>query len=157
MLKRTVPAVSFTTSHRALAIRSSRPLFGNEMNSTARFKAAWDELPMTGYGFSNKQRFEWARRQLYELGLRDQARSTKSRQVMLYVIGFMLVYLSMETSFWACYLVYYQTLPDRFKVPEVARQNARNMGVDVYCADGKFVRPYFHLNAPMFTMTVEDL
>ena len=158
MIRRTTPAVSFTTSHRALMLRSSRTLLGNEMNSTARVKAAWDEMPFNTWGFSNKQRFEWHWRCMFELGLRDTCRNTKSRQIFLAMIAIAMGYYVLNLiwpAYW--YRIVFLKWPDKFANPDAGRQDARNKGYDVWCADGKFVRPFFHLNAPMFTMRIEDL
>ncbi len=157
-MRRSVPAISFTTSHRALMLRNSRPLMGKEMNSQERCKAAWDELPFSNWGFSNKQRMEWLQRMCFELGLRDMPRSNKVRQIFLaiWIIGA----LKLGYHFvWGAYLYryIYWKFPDYMIDPEVARTDARNKGYDVWCSDGQFVRPFFHLNAPMFTMRVEDL
>lgn len=157
MLRRTVPAVSFTTSHRALMMKPSRSLLSGDMHSSDRYKAAWDEIPMHMLGMSRKQSFEWAWRCMHQLGLRDQYRFTKARSVMMWAGGFCFLYLG-YLSFWFAgpYHVYYSDWPEHWK-RENSRDYAVAHGSDVWAGDGKFIRPYFHLNPPMFTMTEDDI
>ncbi len=157
-MRRSVPVVSFTTSHRALMYKMSQPLLGKEMNSQDRNKAAWDELPFSHWGFSNKQRFEWTYRMINELGLRDAPRSNKVRYLVLLfsVVSAIRVGYTMVWEGYFYRWVYWK-YPAHIGDMEVGRTEARNKGYDVWCADGQYVRPFFHLNAPMFTMKVEDL
>ncbi|KEG12622.1 cytochrome c oxidase VIII (COX VIII) [Trypanosoma grayi] len=157
MLRRTCPAVSFTTSHRALMLRTSRPLLGGDMHSLERFKAAWDETPIHLLGASRKEAFEWHWKCMYQLGLRDTTRMTKLRVVMNWGALFSFLYLTYISVFYASfYHVYFEDWPEEFK-RENARAYAQSKGGDVWAADGKFIRPYFHINPPMFTMTSDDL
>ncbi len=157
-MRRSVPVVSFTTSHRALMYKMSRPLLGKEMNSADRNKAAWDELPFSSWGFSNKQRVEWQQRYVYELGLRELPKVTKVR----YLVVLLWILCAMRAGYtliWQAYFyrVIFWKFPDHIQNAELARTEMRNKGYDVWCADGQYVRPFFHMNAPMFTMKVEDL
>lgn len=157
MLRRTIPAVSFTVSHSALMMKPSRPLLGEDMHSSDRFKASWDEIPMTLLGASFKERYEWHWRCMYQLGLRDVYRFTKLRTVMNWVALLVFLYIGYVSFFFASvYHVYYMDWPEQFK-RENAREYALAHGGDVYAGDGKFIRPYFHINPPMFTMTVEEM
>jgi hypothetical protein len=150
--------VSFTTSHRALMLRSSRPLLGKEMNSSERCKASWDELPFTNYGFSHKQRMEWNQRMIYELGIRDVVRTSKIRYFgVAFMVMCMLVVCKVGVYEMYIYRFVFWKFPDHIGDIDLCRTNARNKGYDVWCSDGQFVRPFFHLNAPMFTMKIEDL
>lgn len=157
MLRRTAPAVSFTTSHRALMMKPSRALLSGDMHSVDRYKAAWDEIPMHMLGASRKEYFEWIWRCMYQLGLRDQYRFTKLRSVINWAGFFTGLYVFYNSMFFSSgYHIVYGDWPEYFK-RENARDYAAAHGVDVWAADGKFIRPYFHLNAPMFTMTEDDI
>lgn len=157
MLRRTNAAVSFATSQRALALTRSRPLLGGDMHSVDRFKAAWDDMPLHMIGYSLKQRYEWHWRMMYQLGLRDATRITKLRVVMNWATLFAFLYFGYISFFYTTiYHVYYQDWPEHFK-REHAREYALSHGADVWAGDGKFIRPYFHINPPMLTMTEEDL
>jgi hypothetical protein len=160
MLRRTAPAVSFTTSHRALMYRANRPLLGKDMNSVERFKAAWDETPFTMLGMSRKEQNEWHWKAMYQLGLRDVNRWTKLRSISNWIFLFLFAYVGSQTFF--AMFIYMPIvggpsgMPDSWK-REHSRESARARGSDVWAADGKFVRPYFHINPPMFTMTTDEL
>lgn len=157
MLRRTCPAVSFTASHRALMLNRSRPLLSADMHSIDRFKAAWDDIPLHLLGASHKERFEWHWRMMYQLGLRDTYRSTKMRTVLNWATLFSFVYLLYGSVYYTTfYHVYYQDWPEEFK-RENAREYALAHGGDVWAGDGKFIRPYFHINPPMLTITEEDI
>eukprot|EP00758_Cryptobia_borreli_P006912 Tbor_TRINITY_DN5222_c0_g1::TRINITY_DN5222_c0_g1_i1::g.16359::m.16359 len=157
MLKRTIPSVSFTASHRALMLRTNKPLLGHEMNSTERYKAAWDDIPFSMIGWSNKDTFAWYWRCLYDLGLRDNMRWTKIRHIGLYAnLGICLFFLY-KCYFVACiYYPVFGEFPEHMK-KENSRAHAQSKGFDVWCADGKFLKPYFHISPPMLTMTAEEL
>lgn len=128
-----------------------------EMHSSDRFKAAWDDLPMHMMGFSHKECYEWYWRLMYQLGLRDCYRFTKIRCVLNWMCFFTYAYLFYLSAFFGTfYHVAFQDWPDYFK-RENAREYALAHGADVWAGDGKFIRPYFHINPPMFTMTEEDL
>ncbi|AAZ11052.1 cytochrome oxidase subunit VIII [Trypanosoma equiperdum] len=157
MIRRTAPAVSFTTSHRALMLRTNRPLLSADMHSLERFKVAWDEMPVHLIGASRKQSFEWYWKCMYQLGIRSTYRMTKSRVVMNWCAVFVFMYLTyISVCFSSFYHIYYQDWPEEFK-RENARAYAQSKGSDVWAADGKFIKPYFHINPPMLTMTTEDL
>ncbi len=156
MLRRTVPAVSFTTSHRALMYRANRPLLGKDLNSIERFKIAWDEMPLTMMGMSRKEQNAWHWKAMYQLGLRDVNRLTKGRVIFNWIYFVLFAYLGINT--FCMSFIYMPALgwPEHFK-RENAREYARAHGGDVWAADGKFVRPYFHINPPMLTMTTDEL
>lgn len=157
MLRRTIPAVSFTASHSALMMRTTRPVLGEDMHSVDRYKAAWDEIPMHMLGASTKQNYEWKWRDMYQLGLRNPYRFTKLRTVMNWVFIFVMGYSAYKTvGFSSFYHVYYQDWPEHFK-RENSREFALAHGGDVWAGDGKFIRPYFHINPPMFTMTADEV
>lgn len=157
MIRRTTPAVSFTPSHRALMMRASRPLLSAEMTSHERLSAAWNEIPFTLMGMSKAQVFEWHWRIRYDLGLRDMKSFSKSRLYTFYIAiasCALLAYRILTIPLWV--FPYNQAFPSymlRDNSPEVAR----SYGQDVWCADGKFVTPYFHINPPMLTMTMDEL
>ncbi|EPY37123.1 cytochrome c oxidase VIII (COX VIII) [Strigomonas culicis] len=157
MLRRTTPVVSFTTSHRALALRPSRTLLGGDMHSKDRYKAAWDDIPMHMLGWSRKRTFEWYWRATYQLGLRDTNRMTKLRSVINWAAAFSFLYVTYVSFFYSSiYHIYFEDWPEHFK-RENARDYAVEHGGDVWAGDGKFIRPYFHINPPMLTMTEEDI
>ena len=155
-MQRTVPAVSFTTSHRAHAMKSSRMLFGKEMKSPERFKAAWDEMPFSQIGMSMAERHAWLWKQRFELGLRDTHRNSKSKIIGMYVMTSLLT-MGVFASSWPiyCYGVY-RDWPYSMR-RENSREYARRWGADVYYADGKFTKPVFHISPPMLTMTCDEL
>jgi len=160
-MKRTVPAVSFTTSHRALMIRLSKTMLSEDshhhLHHRERFRAAWDDIPTFTLGYSNKQQWEHVWKMRYFFGLRASRYFSKGKSCLVPLLSLTSLYLFFRVPFYTfCYLPYYQTWPD-FAKRENARAYAQSFGYDVWCPDGKFVRPYFHINAPMFTMTLEDL
>jgi hypothetical protein len=155
-MQRTVPAVSFTTSHRALAMKSSRMLFGKDMTSTERFRAAWNEMPWSQIMMSIPERHAWVWKQTYELGLRDTNRNSKSKIIGLY-IGQVCVFVSMylvTQPVWR--YVIDREWPLHMQLGH-ERENARRWGADVYFADGKFQKPVFHINPPALTMTADEV
>lgn len=157
MLRRTTPAVSFTASHRALMLRSNKPLLGHEMNSTERYKAAWDEIPLHTINWSRAEVFQWYWRCTYDLGLRDPAKFTKIRAMQTYGFGVFFILASIELMYPNFYYMpMYQTMPDYIK-REGSEARGKAWGVDVIAPDGKFIKPYFHISPPMFTMKLEDL
>ena len=157
MLRRTAPAVSFTTSHMALMYKASRPLLGGDMTSSDLVKAAWDEMPIGNYHTSRKEVWAWLWKAKYELGIRNYYTHTKGRIIMNYVLYFFIGYCAYE--YW--YVLPFMLLTD--KPPWYATRDhgaaysKRKYGVDVWCADGKFVGPWIHINPPMLTMTVAEL
>ena len=157
MLRRTAPAVSFTTSHRALMYRSNRPLLGGDMGSIERFKAAWDETPLTLMGASRKEATEWHFKAMYQLGIRDVSRFSKVRSVTNWIFAVILAYVGYNTI--GITFFYYPAMGQwpEYGKRENAREYARAHGGDVWAADGKYIRPYFHINPPMFTMTTDEL
>lgn len=158
MLRRTVPAVSFTTSHRALMIRASRPLLAADMTSTDRFRAAWDETPWTRIQMSKQELWDWDFKARYQLGLRDNVRLTKFGYVWFVLYFTLFVWLGVVELIWpSFYHAWYDVWPAWLVSEEYNRKRAQAWGRDIWCADGKFSTPYFHLVAPMFTMKVEDL
>jgi hypothetical protein len=158
MLRSTVPRVSFTTSHMALMLRTTAPLLGGHgMHSIDRYKAAWDELPLTTFSMSRSEAFAWDWKCRYELGLRDTYRNSKMTYAMLYCLWLLVPVLlyGYAWPFWGYHCWYGEVLPqyNRENGPAYSKQ----FGVEVWCADGKFVTPMYHINPPMFTMTVEEL
>lgn len=157
MIRRTAPAVSFTPSHRALMIRSSRPLLSGEMTSCERLRASWNEIPFTLWGLSKSENFAYHWRIRYDLGLRDMKTFSKLRLYWFYA-----AMIVCTAAFWRICLLalwtfpYYQAFPE-YTTKEGAAEVAKSWGKDVWCADGKFVTPYFHINPPMLTMTMDEL
>ncbi|EPY43700.1 cytochrome c oxidase VIII (COX VIII) [Angomonas deanei] len=148
MLRRTTPVVSFTASHRALAMKPSRTLLSADMHSVDRYKAAWDEIPLHMLGWSRKQTYEWYWKAYYQLGLRDPSRMTKLRSLINWGAAFSFLYITYVSFFYATfYHIYMQDWPEHFK-RENAREYALAHGGDVWAGDGKFIRPYFHINPP---------
>ncbi|KAG8345210.1 cytochrome c oxidase VIII [Trypanosoma vivax] len=157
MIRATAPAVSFTTSHRALMLRTNRPLLSADMTSVERYKAAWDEMPFHLIGSSRRQSFEWHWRCIYQLGIRSTNHMTKLRVVGNWAALFSFSYLTYISVYYSSfYHIYYQDWPEEFK-RENARAYAQSKGSDVWASDGKFMKPYFHINPPLLTMTADDL
>jgi hypothetical protein len=157
MLRRTAPAVSFTTSHMALAYKSSRPLLGGDLTSGDLIKAAWDEMPFTNFHTSRKETWAWVWKAKYELGIRDYYRHTKARIITNYVLMFLILACFMEYQY-ALPIVIWTGKPPWYAQKENAvAYSKRKYGADVWCADGKFVVPWMHINPPMLTMTVAEL
>jgi hypothetical protein len=157
MLRKTTPAVSFTTSHMALMLRTSRPVFGKDMHSSHRYKAAWDEMPLGGLFMSRKDIWAWDWKCRFELGLGDAFRTTKVKMVMFYClwpIGTACAYGYIWPSFY--HAIFQEVIPHMNRDNGV-EYSKEAYGRDVWCADGKFVQPWVHINPPMFTMTTEEL
>ena len=157
MIRRTPPAVSFTPSHRALMMRSSKPLLGgHDMSGLERFKESWDEMPMHKFGWSRKEVWTWHWRCMYDLGLRDNNWNTKSRIYGFWIFFPMACYLVLFTvGIQLAYL--YNGVPEYMNKDNGPRNVKAWFGKEVWCADGKFSTPYFHIAPPMFTMKQEDL
>ena len=158
MLRSTVPRVSFTTSHMALMYKASKPILGGHgMHSVDRYKAAWDEIPFTTLTMSRAEAFAWDWKCRYELGLRDTYRTTKLTTIVLYTMALLcpIMIYGFVPPFWY-YLAFKGEIPKQYS-REYGPEYSKQFGVEVYCADGKFVVPFFHINPPMFTMTVEEL
>ena len=157
MLKSTKPAVSFTTSHMALMMRSSRPVFGKDMHSRARYQAAWDEMPLGGLFMSRKDIWAWDWKCRYELGLGDGWRTTKIKNVMYYSLPFICTMCFYGYPWAGLYHALFQEMLPHMNRDNGVKYSKENYGRDVWCADGKFVQPWVHINPPMFTMTTEEL
>ena len=157
MMRRTIPAVSFTTSHRALMMKVSRPLLGGDLTSVERHKACWDEMPLTVMGFSRKEMCDYYWRCMFEYGIRDAHSMTKSQIIMNWIFLVVFTYWLYKTMYFPCiYYPIFQQWPEYMGM-EQARAEAQSWGQDVWCPDGKFVKPYFHISPPMLTMTIEEL
>ena len=157
MLRRTIPSVSFTASHRALAMRTNRPLLGSEMNSVERFKAAWDDLPMTSINMSCAEQFSWFMKWRLQLGIRDIYKTTKAKWALKWFTTVLTVGIIWPASYLNAFLRFPLFGPSEDMSKEKSLQLARAYGYDVWAGDGKFLRPYFHINPPLLTMTTEDL
>ena len=158
MLRSTVPRVSFTTSHMALMFRGSKPLLGGHgMHSEDRLKAAWDELPWTTFYMDRADAFAWDWKCRYELGLRDTYRTTKTNIILLKCMWIMIIIqlYGWIWPFWGWYAFMGEPYPQYNR--ENGEAYSKQYGVEVWCADGKFVTPFFHINPPMLTMTVDEL
>ena len=158
MLRSTVPRVSFTTSHMALMLKTSKPILGGHgMHSDDRHKAAWDEMPVTTVHMDRKDQFAYDWKCRYELGLRDLTSITKLQTVMVWVTWVLIFWMSygLMWPFWG-YMAIWGGVPPQYS-REHGVEYSKQFGVEVWCADGKFVTPFFHINPPMFTMTVEEL
>jgi hypothetical protein len=142
----------------ALMLKTSRPILGGHgMHSEDRFKAAWDEMPLTTLNMSRKEAFAWDWKCRYELGLRDTLASTKINTIILWVMWALcpIMLYGFAWPFYGHHVWYGETLPQYSR--EHGVEYSKQFGVEVYCADGKFVTPFFHINPPLFTMTVEEL
>eukprot|EP00759_Apiculatamorpha_spiralis_P021009 PhF_6_TR2613/c1_g1_i1/m.4411 len=157
-MRRTIPAVSFHSSSINLMIKNSRPLLAADMNSIQRARASWNELPFWFVGKPKMDQFDWHNRTIWELGLRRIQQLTKTRWIA-------------KNLGWSCALLAFLdwghivlTLPasggvwiNRHSREHGVEWAKKNFGAEVWCADGKFVRPHYHMTPPMFTMTVEEL
>ena len=155
-MQRTTQRVSFTTSHRALALKTTKMVFGNDMTSTERFRAAWDEMPVAQVQMSYAERHAWVWKMRYELGLRDTHRDSKVKTVFSYVLA-VLMCLNFFGWWWPVIeMIIWRQWPYEMR-RENSREYARHFGSDVYFADGKFVKPVFHINPPALTMTADEI
>lgn len=157
MLRATTSRVSFTTSHTALMVRSSKPLLGSDVHSHMRAKGAWDEMPFCSWFMSRSEWWAWDWKCRYELGIRDLYKTQKWTYMLLYCMPVFMAINFYGLVFPPLYHVVYGEI-----VPWMNRDNGveyskRVYGFDVWCADGKFVQPFWHINPPMFTMKQEDL
>ena len=158
-MQRTVPAVSFTVSHRALAMRSSKTLLGGGMNSFEKMKASWAEMPLH-WAVLDFQGFRtWMIRMQYELGLRDFERSFKLNAIMMTALATWTVLAASE--YWSVLLhaFIYREWPEHCGRGSIQglREHGKKYGKEVWYADGKFTQPLFHINPPYFTMTADEL
>jgi hypothetical protein len=156
MLKRTAPAVSFTTSHQALALKSSRMLLGHDMTSVERHKAAWDEMPWTTFFWSRKDQWNWDWRCRYELGIRCNYFTSKAKSYMAWSMVPMAL-LCLWDMQWPIFVLIATDKPPAFMQRDHGEEYAKKFGKEVWGADGKFIKPYYHINPPMLTMTADEL
>lgn len=157
MLRRTTPAVSFSVSHSALMYRASRPLLGGGMNSSQLVKAAWDEMPFTHIHTCRKDYWSWIWKAKYELGIRDHYRHTKIRIVTNYIMAGICLYGMTTYVYWAIYVAAVGKRPWYAERENATAYSKKRYGVDVWCADGKFLVPWTHINPPMLTITLAEL
>ena len=155
-MHRTVPAVSFTTSHRALAMKSSRMLYGKDMTSTERIRAAWDEMPFWQMHMSIADRHAWIWKERYELGLRDTNRNSKLKICMYYTLHVILWVNLFNWNYPLLHYIFKREWPS-WMLRENSRAEAQRWGTDVYFADGKFTKPYFHINPPALTIKADEV
>ncbi len=157
MLKRTCPAVSFSASHRALYLKSNRPLLGGNLVSTERYRIAWDEMPFTIFHWAQKDKSTWDWRCRYEFGLRDDYRLTKIRTFAMYCVP-----VWAAGNFYAFYYPFFYLIVTD-KAPEYCSREGgpahawKYYGKKVWAADGKFLKPFYHINPPMMTITTEEV
>ena len=157
MMRRTTPQNSFSVSHKALAFRANQPLLGHGMNSDDRAVAAWDDL-----------RWQWMigpRTEIYksfsiafmEYGLRLLQTHTRARIILMQMWSVLLP-VAIFFAFWpALHLVLFGELPPAYMGQTGIANTRKYYGLEVWCADGKFIVPWTHIKPPHFTMRVEDL
>lgn len=158
MLKRTNPAVSFSASHRALYLRSSRPILGGDLHSYDRFKIAWNEMPTTVFHWARKDIWNYDWRVRYEFGLRDDYMLTKCRSYFMYCVPIWAagMFYAYYTPFF--YLILYDKPPEYCNRENGPAHAKKYYGKEVFCADGKFrTSGLYHINPPMFTISAEEV
>ena len=156
MLRRT--AVSFTVSHRALMMKTSKPLLSSDMTSTERLAAAWDETPWSRIQMSRQESWDWDFKARYQLGIRDNLRLTKVGAAFRIVFAICCFAWGIPEIIWpSLYHFWFDVWPEWLISEEYNRKRAQSWGKDIWCADGQFSTPFFHMVAPMLTCKVEDL
>ena len=159
MYRLTRPAISFSASSILLKERLITPLLSSEMHSDDRLCAIWDDLPWTFVGQKPYKFIEWTNFTTYELGVRRHSYgSTKAHWIMMNLAWALLIFTFFEGGWLPAYYAFSGGVPlERHSVDYGTEFSQKWHGVDVYCADGKYVRPFFHIFPPMYTMTVDDL
>jgi hypothetical protein len=141
-------------------LKNTRPLLGADMTSVERYKAIWDEIPLTTINMSRKESYAYYMRALHSLGVRDALKLSKSRWALRYVfLGSMLFLwpVSAGNYYYRAAIFGKETLPKEWTDIKAGQEAGKRLGNPVWAADGKFYRPYFHMAPPMFTMKQEDL
>lgn len=157
MLKRTSPAVSFSASHRALYLKTSRPLLGHDLHSSERYKIAWDEMPFTTFHWARKDIWNWDWRCRYEFGLRDDYRLTKCRTFLMYTVPVWALAMFYAYYYPFLYLIAFDKAPDYCSREGGPAHAWKWYGKRVWAHDGKFIKPFYHINPPMLTISAEEV
>ncbi|KNH03637.1 cytochrome c oxidase VIII [Perkinsela sp. CCAP 1560/4] len=159
MLRTTRPAVSFSTSSVLLKQRIARPLFSVDMRSNDRLAAMWDDMPWTLAGQPRHRIFEWNNYITYELGMRRYMYGfSKLRWIMMNVGYCAFIFVLLDSGWMLTYhALTVNGVPEQHSVKYGTEFTKKWHGIDVYCADGKFIRPFFHMFPPKYTMTIEEL
>ena len=159
MYRLTRPSISFAASSILLKERLNHPVLSADMLTTDRLYAIWDDLPWTLTGKSNHEKIEWIRFATYELGVRRYAYgTTKGFWLFMNLFWAVAIFCILDSGWLHLYYAYSggQHLA-HLSLDYGTEFTQKWHGIDVYCADGKFVRPFFHLFPPMYTMTLEDI
>eukprot|EP00760_Papus_ankaliazontas_P032233 PhM_4_TR5705/c0_g10_i1/m.94714 len=156
-MRRTLPAVSFAPTHVNLMMRSSKPLLANEMDSYQRLAACWNDLPFSFTGNAKYEFCQWDDKCRYELGIRRIQHMTKAHWLGMNLLWFVGFLSFLEVGYLMPYMLFMNKGPDNLSRDNGPAYSKRVYGVDVWCADGKFIRPFFHMVPPMFTMTADEL
>jgi hypothetical protein len=138
-------------------IKSSRPLLGGHGKTSVQLqREAWEETPLTMLTWSKKDAYKWELRRRHELGIRD----TYSRSKLCYsgyAIATGIIIFGLTTYAYIPFLmIFTQKIPEYYN-SENGVANAKRWGIDVWCADGKFLKAYFHINPPMLTITADEI
>lgn len=158
MLRRTSSQQSFSVSHKALCYRANKPLLAAGMNSHERAIAAWDDLPWQLHVATHRNTFYAEQtKAVYEYGLRLDQHMTRTKMINLWLMFFIIPAWFWSMLYPLLYLVIFETLPSEMVGAKGKANTLKYYGLEVWCADGKFVIPWTHINPPMFTMRVEDL
>ena len=157
-MRRTPPSISFNSSSVNLVQKYAKPLFAIEMDTTARMRACYNDLPLTFIHRPLYERFQWDDRRVFDLGLRRiQYGTSKLTWVMMHLIWILFFILFFDIIYIIFYLPYYNEFPKHLQSEHGKEWSKKNYGAEVHYADGKFARPFFYLHPPMFTMTVDEL
>ncbi len=160
-MKRTVPAVSFTPSHRAFMFKMNKPLLGAAMHHRERYRAAWDDIPLNMWFDPDMTRtWNWDTKCRFQLGLRNDVWRTKLGIINYFVLQFVMAYHGFQLCFIPVYTAIYgmdsydnDTLMGR----KHGTEDGIRRGYKLFCADGKFAVPTYHMHPPQFTMTTDDM
>eukprot|EP00009_Paramoeba_aestuarina_P005288 CAMPEP_0201521704 /NCGR_PEP_ID=MMETSP0161_2-20130828/15729_1 /ASSEMBLY_ACC=CAM_ASM_000251 /TAXON_ID=180227 /ORGANISM="Neoparamoeba aestuarina, Strain SoJaBio B1-5/56/2" /LENGTH=119 /DNA_ID=CAMNT_0047920387 /DNA_START=171 /DNA_END=530 /DNA_ORIENTATION=+ len=102
---------------------------------------------------------EWHNYATFELGLRRVMYSTSKMRWIMMNVAYCLMLLILFDQCWQ--LVYHawtkNGVPEQWSIEHGKEFSKKWHGIDVWCADGKFYRPFFHMFPPMYTMTVDEL
>eukprot|EP00008_Paramoeba_atlantica_P005436 CAMPEP_0201489934 /NCGR_PEP_ID=MMETSP0151_2-20130828/24268_1 /ASSEMBLY_ACC=CAM_ASM_000257 /TAXON_ID=200890 /ORGANISM="Paramoeba atlantica, Strain 621/1 / CCAP 1560/9" /LENGTH=130 /DNA_ID=CAMNT_0047875681 /DNA_START=175 /DNA_END=567 /DNA_ORIENTATION=- len=128
------------------------------MDSYERMYACYNDLPFTWLHKAPYEAVQWDDRRVYELGLvRWNYGTSKLVWIMMNFMWFLVVVLFVDLNYIVLYLPIFNRLPEHLDSTYGKEWSKKVYGAEVWAADGKFLRPFFHLTPPMYTMTVEEM
>lgn len=157
MMRRTQAQQSFSVSHKALCFRANKPLLGADMTSDERVIAAWDDLHWQWFIGPRTEMYKAFAVTMMDFGIRLLQAHTRMRIVCMQFWLIMLPIALWITLWPSLHLVLFGELPPAYMGQTGVANSKKYYGLEVWCADGKFLTPWTHIKPPHFTMRVEDL